>query len=66
MNFRYTTEDIKRERLRVYNERMNFLAQAHHCLQEAERLLREETDLMRMYDNMQIRARYQQGTEARQ
>lgn len=63
---RLTYEALRQERIRIYNERMDLLARAHHLMQEAESLLKIETDLMRMQDNMQIQARFQQGTEARQ
>lgn len=45
---------------------MEILAQIEHLSREAEALLKLETDLMRMQDNMQVTARFQQQPDARQ
>jgi hypothetical protein len=66
MTLRDSYKNLTQERLRIHGDRMEILARIEHLSREAEALLKIETDLMRMQDNMQVQARYQQGTEARQ
>lgn len=66
MTLRDSYKNLTQERLRIHGDRMEILARIEHLSREAEALLKIETDLMRMQDNMQVQARMSHsGTDVR-